>query len=86
MTYLHADGPIADPSIIQDILHLKMPWGKYKGRIYKDIPPYYLEWLSTQGFPKNRVGMILSTLFVIKTHGLDFILETKLFSNPHPNH
>jgi len=64
-----------DPTILLDIVSVKMPFGKYKGRLIKDIPVYYLEWLSVQGFSENRMGMILSTAFVIKTNGLDHLLD-----------
>jgi uncharacterized protein (DUF3820 family) len=40
-----------------------------------DLPPYYLEWLSTQGFPPGKLGMMLSTVYEIKTNGLNTILQ-----------
>jgi uncharacterized protein (DUF3820 family) len=54
---------------------MTMPYGKYKGTLIKHIPTYYLEWMSTQGFPQGRLGMILSTAFVIKTNGLEYLLK-----------
>ena len=64
-----------DPTILTDIVSMKMPFGKYKGRIIKDIPAHYLEWMSSQGFPPGRMGMILSTIFEIKTNGLEYLLR-----------
>jgi hypothetical protein len=64
-----------DPTILLDIVRMPMPYGKYKGTIIKNIPAYYLEWMSSQGFPDGRLGMILSTAFIIKTHGLDYLLK-----------
>lgn len=52
-----------------------MPFGKYKGTIIKNLPTYYLEWLSIQGFKQDRLGQILSTTFIIKTNGLDYLLD-----------
>lgn len=51
-----------------------MPFGKYKGRLIADLPTYYLEWFSAKGFPKGKLGMLLSTLFEIRTNGLNDIL------------
>ena len=64
-----------DPDILKTLVVMKMPFGKYKGTIIKNIPTYYLEWMSIQGFPNGRLGMILSTAFVIKTNGLEYLLR-----------
>ncbi|HMT53473.1 MAG: DUF3820 family protein [Saprospiraceae bacterium] len=64
-----------DTSILLDIVRMPMPYGKYKGTLIKHVPTYYLEWMSTQGFPAGRLGMILSTAFIIKTHGLEYLLK-----------
>jgi len=64
-----------DTTILIDIVRMPMPYGKYKGTLIKHIPTYYLEWMSTQGFPEGRLGMILSTAFIIKTHGLEYLLK-----------
>ncbi|MBK6665029.1 MAG: DUF3820 family protein [Saprospiraceae bacterium] len=64
-----------DTSILLDIVRMPMPYGKYKGTLIKHVPTYYLEWMSTQGFPPGRLGMILSTAFIIKTHGLEYLLK-----------
>lgn len=51
-----------------------MPYGKYKGTIIADIPVSYLEWMAGKGFTKDKLGMMLSTVFEIKTNGLSEIL------------
>ena len=51
-----------------------MPYGKYKGTLIADLPVYYLEWMSSKGFSKDKMGMLLSTTFEIKTNGLGEIL------------
>ena len=61
--------------ILKEILTTPMPYGKYKGTIIADLPVYYLEWFSTQGFPKGKLGMLLSTVFEIKTNGLQEIID-----------
>lgn len=57
------------------IITTPMPYGKYKGTIIADLPSYYLEWFSTQGFPKGKLGMLLATTFEIKTNGLQEIID-----------
>lgn len=61
--------------ILKEIITTPMPYGKYKGTIIADLPIYYLEWFSTQGFPKGKLGMLLSTVFEIKTNGLQEIID-----------
>jgi len=63
-----------DPKILIDIVQTKMPYGKYKGTIIADIPVSYLEWMAGKGFTKDKMGMLLSTTFEIKTNGLGEIL------------
>ncbi len=63
-----------DPQILIDIVQTPMPYGKYKGTIIADIPISYLEWMAGKGFTKDKMGMMLSTVFEIKTNGLSEIL------------
>lgn len=51
-----------------------MPFGKYKGKMISDLPISYLEWFQRKGFPPGKLGMLISTVFEIKTNGLDEIL------------
>ena len=64
-----------DNKILIDIVTTKMPFGKHKGVLISDLPPYYLEWFSAKGFPPGRLGMMLSTVYEIKTNGLNSILQ-----------
>ena len=63
-----------DSAILKELVTERMPFGKYKGTLLCDLPTYYLEWFSTKGFPKGKLGMQLATLFEIKTNGLEEIL------------
>jgi uncharacterized protein (DUF3820 family) len=67
--------PLPNPNILKELFTTKMPFGKYKGRVIADLPTYYLEWFAAQGFPKGKLGMLLSTLFEIRTNGLSQLLE-----------
>ena len=60
---------------IQDLVRVKMPFGKYKDRLICDLPEYYLVWFKQQGFPKGKLGVLLETMYEIKANGLEKILE-----------
>lgn len=64
-----------DKDIIQELISVRMPFGKYKGTILSEIPVYYIEWMYAKGMPKGRLGMQLNTLYIIKTNGLSFLLN-----------
>lgn len=68
--------PISNPKLLTDLVTMKMPYGKYKGYILCDIPEYYLVWMHGKGFPKGKLGMLLSTLYEIKLNGLEYLLKT----------
>lgn len=64
-----------NPEILQEIVIVKMPFGKYKGRILADLPISYLEWfLRNGGFPNGKLGMQLHTVYEIKLNGLEDLL------------
>ena len=68
------DSPIGNPSLLIDLVTMKMPYGKYKGYTLCDIPEYYLVWMHGKGFPEGKLGMLLSTLYEIKLNGLEYLL------------
>ena len=63
-----------NPEVLIQICSMRMPFGKYEGRILCNLPLYYLEWFHRKGFPKGKLGMLMETLFVIKLNGLDELL------------
>jgi uncharacterized protein (DUF3820 family) len=68
-----------DPSVLVALVTTKMPFGKYKDWLISDIPVNYLEWMHSKGFPPGKLGMLLSTVFEIKTNGLaDILVQIKL--------
>lgn len=64
-----------NPRILEELVKMPMPFGKYKGRLICDLPVHYLEWFARKGFPKGKLGMLLSTMLVIKSNGLDYLLR-----------
>lgn len=66
---------IFDKTVLKDIVSTKMPFGKYQERLVCDLPVSYLEWFSNKGFPKGRLGVLLSTVYEIKLNGLQQIIN-----------
>lgn len=64
-----------NPEILKELITFKMPFGKYKNRAICELPAYYLEWFHREGFPPGKLGMLLATMFEIKTNGLDHLLD-----------
>ena len=58
-----------DPELLMTLIRMRMPFGKYEGRLLCDLPVSYLEWFERKGYPKGKLGMLLQTLHVIKTNG-----------------
>ena len=61
--------------ILLQLVRMKMPFGKYKDRVLCNLPVSYLEWFQRKGFPKGKLGMLLSTIYEIKINGLTHLLE-----------
>ena len=68
-----------NPEILKQIVTVKMPFGKFSGRLLCDLPVSYLEWFKRKGgFPKGKLGVQLDTVYEIKLNGLeDIIFELK---------
>ena len=65
----------ADPTLLLELVRMKMPFGKYKGTLLCNLPVSYLEWFQRKGFPEGKLGMLLITVFEIKMNGLEQLLE-----------
>jgi len=57
------------------LARLKMPFGKYKGRVLVDLPEEYIVWFSNNGFPKGELGNLLKELYEIKLNGLEYLFK-----------
>ncbi|NQX41935.1 hypothetical protein SAMN05421820_109203 [Pedobacter steynii] len=64
-----------NPQILNDLVTMQMPFGKYKGRIICDLPESYLIWFHNKGFPPGKLGEMLATLYEIKLNGLEYLLQ-----------
>jgi len=65
---------VMDAAALQELTSMEMPFGKYKGVILCNLPEHYIVWFKENGFPKGRLGMLLSTLYEIKLYGLEYLL------------
>jgi uncharacterized protein (DUF3820 family) len=64
-----------NPQILNDLVTMQMPFGKYKGRIICDLPESYLVWFHNKGFPPGKLGEMIATLYEIKLNGLEYLLQ-----------
>ncbi|RZF23276.1 MULTISPECIES: DUF3820 family protein [Halobacteriovorax] len=56
-------------------VQIRMPFGKYQGRLLIDLPDEYLVWFSNKGFPQGELGKLLEELAEIKLNGLEFLFK-----------
>jgi uncharacterized protein (DUF3820 family) len=61
--------------ILLELVHFKMPFGKYKDQVIADLPEPYLVWYRQKGFPKGKLGILLETMYEIKLNGLEYLLK-----------
>ncbi len=64
-----------NPQMLIELVSMRMPFGKYKGRILCDLPETYLVWFHQKGFPTGKIGRLLSALYEIKLNGLEYLLK-----------
>lgn len=66
---------MVDPKSLEKLITTEMPFGKYKGTKIYHLPVSYLEWFQRKGFPAGKLGMLLETMLVIKSNGLEDLLK-----------
>lgn len=64
-----------DSSVLEKLVTMKMPYGKYKGKLICDLPEPYLSWYHSKGFPEGKLGHLLHTIYEIKLNGLEYLLK-----------
>jgi len=67
------DGP--DRQVLIDIVNIKMPFGKYKGRVISDLPIFYLEWFNKKEWPAGKIGFLMRNTYEIKINGMEPLLR-----------
>jgi len=64
-----------NPQLLNDLITVQMPFGKYKGKLLCDLPEPYLVWFHNQGFPPGKLGEMIGTMYEIKLNGLEYLLR-----------
>jgi uncharacterized protein len=67
--------PDHDHAKLLELASMRMPFGKYAGRLLIDLPEPYVVWFYQQGFPKGKLGEMLHTVYEIKVNGLEYLFE-----------
>jgi uncharacterized protein len=65
----------ASPSQLEKLVTMKMPFGKYQGRVLADLPGDYLNWFVREGFPQGELGRLLALMQTIDHNGLKHLLS-----------
>ena len=64
-----------DQAYLVKVARMRMPFGKYKGRLLIDLPEAYVLWFEHKGFPKGELGCMLQLVKEIKLNGLESLLR-----------
>ncbi|MBT1071410.1 DUF3820 family protein [Pelotalea chapellei] len=64
-----------DPKELLELATMRMPFGKYQGRLLVDLPEPYVVWFANKGFPEGKLGRMLQTVFEIKVNGLEYLFD-----------
>lgn len=69
-------------NLLAEIGKTRMPFGKFGIKEYPpagvpiiDLPPEYLSWFKERGFPKGRLGELMSIVCEIKGVGMDSVFD-----------
>ncbi|GAL69846.1 DUF3820 family protein [Jejuia pallidilutea] len=66
---------LPDKQFLIELAHAKMPYGKYKDRYLIDLPEYYVVWYHSKGFPKGKLGDMLTQVYELKVNGLEDLIR-----------
>jgi uncharacterized protein len=58
------------------LARMRMPFGKYEGRLLIDLPEPYVVWMAQRGFPTGTLGDMLRSVYEIKVNGLEYLFDS----------
>lgn len=64
-----------DPEDLKRLVTVRMPYGKFQGRLIADLPGFYLAWFVRTGLPSGQLGRLLALAHEIDHNGLRDLLE-----------
>jgi hypothetical protein len=64
-----------EPHDLQQLVTMRMPYGKYQGRLLAELPGAYLAWFARKGFPDNALGRLLALMLELDHNGLSSLLD-----------
>lgn len=64
-----------DKQHLVKLANMKMPFGKYQGRVLLDLPEEYLLWFAKKGFPQGELGFLLQLMLDIRINGVESVLQ-----------
>jgi uncharacterized protein (DUF3820 family) len=64
-----------DHEQLLELAEMKMPFGKYTGRLLIDLPEPYVIWFAQKGFPEGKLGRMLAIVYEIKVNGLEYLFD-----------
>lgn len=60
---------------LEELVSVRMPFGKYEGRRICELPEFYLVWFRQKGFPPGKLGRLMALMYEIKLNGLESLLK-----------
>jgi uncharacterized protein len=65
-----------DKRYLLRLAQVKMPFGKYAGRIIIDLPEEYLLWFERKAeFPEGEIGELMQIALALKIEGVDGVVK-----------
>lgn len=58
-----------------DLANMRMPYGKYEGKLLIHIPENYFIWYKAKGLPAGKLGKQFEQILEIKINGLEDLIN-----------
>lgn len=64
-----------NPESLYQLKEMKMPYGRFKGRVLIDLPEPYVLWIVDNALPEGKLGELFQELYEIKVNGLEALVK-----------